>query len=113
VDIRTAEQEAALQLFIQKGLTAFREVETGLATEANLGEQGDLLDTALAESRKAYDLAKIKYDVGETDMLPVVQQEGNVLTAQANLVGVQYALLNNRISLNLALGGSFQEPVPE
>ncbi len=46
-------------------------------------------------------------------MLPVVQQEGNVLTAQANLVGVQYALLNNRISLNLALGGSFQEPVPE
>jgi NodT family efflux transporter outer membrane factor (OMF) lipoprotein len=113
VDIRTAEQEAALQLFIQKGLAAFREVETGLATEANLGEQGDLLDTALAESRKAYDLAKIKYDVGETDMLPVVQQEGNLLTAQANLVGVQYALLNNRISLNLALGGSFQEPVPE
>jgi outer membrane protein TolC len=113
VQIRTAEQEAALQIFIQKGLTAFREVETGLATEANLGEQGDLLDTALTESRKAYDLAKIKYEVGETDMLPVVQQEGNVLTAQANLVGVQYALLNNRISLNLALGGSFQEPVPE
>jgi hypothetical protein len=24
-------------------------------------------------------------------------------------VGVQYALLNNRISLNLALGGSYEE----
>ena len=111
VDIRTAEEQAALQLFIQKGLTAFKEVETGLATEANLGEQRRFLDSALTDSRKAYDLAKIKYDVGETDMLPVVQQEGNVLTAQANLVGVQYALLNNRISLNLALGGSYEEPV--
>jgi outer membrane protein, multidrug efflux system len=110
VDIRTAEQEAALQLFIQKSLTAFKEIETGLSVEANLGEQKQLLDSALAESRRAYDLAKVKYDVGETDMLPVVQQEGNVLVARANLVGVQYALLNNRISLDLALGGSYEEP---
>lgn len=113
VQIRTAEQEAALQLFIQKALTAFQEVEKGLAVEASLGEQRQLLDSALAENRRAFDLAKIKYEVGETDMLPVVQQEGNVLTAQANLVGVQYALLNNRISLSLALGGSYEEPVHE
>ena len=113
VQIRTAEQEAALQLFIQKALTAFREVETGLAYERNLGEQRQFLHAALTESRKAFDLAKIKYEVGETDYLPVVQQEGSVLAAEANLVGVDYALLNNRISLNLALGGSYEEPSPE
>jgi NodT family efflux transporter outer membrane factor (OMF) lipoprotein len=113
VDIRTAEQEAALQLFIQKALTAFQEVETGLSYERNLSEQRQLLDDALTESRKAFNLAKIKYDVGETDMLPVVQQEGNLLVAEANLVGVDHALLNNRISLNLALGGSYDKPVGE
>jgi outer membrane protein TolC len=113
VQIRTAEQEAALQLFIQKALTAFQEVETGLTYERNLGEQRQLLHAALTESRKAFDLAKIKYEVGETDYLPVVQQEGSVLAAEANLVGVDYALLNNRISLNLALGGSYEEPAKD
>jgi len=113
VDIRTAEQEAALQLFIQKALTAFNEVETGLSYERNLSEQRQLLDDALTECRKAFNLAKIKYEVGETDMLPVVQQEGNLLVAEANLVGVDHALLNNRISLNLALGGSYDKPVGE
>ncbi len=113
VQIRNAEQEAALQLFVQKALTAFNEVETGLAYERNLSEQRQLLAAALGESRKAFDLAKIKYDVGETDYLPVVQQEGNVLVAEANLAGVDYSLLNNRISLNLALGGSYETSVRE
>lgn len=110
VQIQNAEQEAALDLFIQKALTAFQEVETGLANEGSLLAQRDQLASALKETRRAYDLALFKYHVGETDYLPVLDQEGNVLTAEANLLEVDYALLSNRISLNLALGGSYQKP---
>jgi NodT family efflux transporter outer membrane factor (OMF) lipoprotein len=109
VDIQNAEQEAALSLFIQSALTAFQEVETGLDTESGLLEQRRELEAGLQDSRRAFDLAKIKYEIGETDYLPVIDQEGNVLTAEADLLEVDYALIHNRISLCLALGGSYQE----
>lgn len=110
VQIQNAEQEAALNLFVQKALAAFQEVETGLANERGLMEQRLQLESALAQSRRQLESAQIKYRVGETDYLPVVSQEGDVLTAEADLLEVNCALLNNRISLDLALGGSYEQP---
>ena len=45
--------------------------------------------------------------------LMVLDKSRHPKVAEASLIGVDHALLNNRISLNLALGGSCDKPAGE
>jgi outer membrane protein TolC len=52
-------------------------------------------------------LAKVKYNVGQTDLSPVLQLENLLTATQMATTYVQQELIANRINLYLALGGSY------
>jgi outer membrane protein TolC len=110
VDIATAEQQAALALYGQTALRAFSEVETALASEQLLADQQAYLERVLAQDSDALRLGRIRYNVGATDLLDVLQLQTRQLDSNFELIGVRADRLTNRVALHLALGGGFPPP---
>jgi outer membrane protein TolC len=78
-----------------------------IATQArmllNLGlETVDLYQQTL-------DLVNTKYEVGQVDLLSVLQMQARVVGAQIAMVNIRSDQLITRVNLHLALGGSFEE----
>jgi outer membrane protein TolC len=67
------------------------------------------LASAADNNLQAYDLAKVQYDVGQTDLLSVLQMQSRWIGARVALLDVKNQRLATRINLHLALGGSFSE----
>ncbi len=88
-------------------LTAFREVEAGLAGEVLLLEQLAAVATAAEESASAQELAEERYERGLVDIVTVLEAQRRAFNARSAAVQVKGALLQNRIALYLALGGGF------
>jgi NodT family efflux transporter outer membrane factor (OMF) lipoprotein len=109
VDQANANQEAAMAAYGQALLKAFEEVETSLTNEALFEEREEFLRSAEENSQKAYELAKTKYDVGQTDLLSVLQVQAGWIGARSGVVNIQNVRLAQRVDLHLALGGSFEE----
>ena len=107
VDIATAEQKQALASYGQAGLTAFFEVEQFLDQGDVLLRRQSQLTEALREARRAYNIAKIRYKEGETPLLDVLSLQQRVNTSESNLASVTRLLLEQRVNLYLALGGSW------
>ena len=63
-------------------------------------------------SKKAYDMSHSRYDIGQTDLLSVLQVQAQWVGARVGLVNIKSDRLAQRVDLHLALGGSF-EPAPE
>jgi outer membrane protein TolC len=113
VEIATADQQAALALYGQTALRAFSEVESSLASEQLLADQQRYLEAVLSQDSEALRLGRLRYDVGATDLLQVLQLQARQLNTQFELIGVRNDRLANRVALHLALGGGFSpQPVP-
>jgi multidrug efflux system outer membrane protein len=111
VKIATAQQEQAVAGYGSVVLTAFREVENALANQAFLAERGHFEQGALADNTEAVRLGELKYKAGAIDLLSVLQFQTAQLASQAEIIKLRNAQLANRITLHLALGGSF-DPTP-
>ena len=90
-------------------LKAFEEVETSLTNEDLFQQREEFLRSAEENSEKAYELAKTRYDVGQTDLLSVLQVQAGWIGARSGVINIQNARLAQRVDLHLALGGSFEE----
>ena len=112
VAIANADQRAALALYGQTALRAFSEVEGTLASEQLLADQERYLESVLAQDTDALRLGRLRYDVGATDLLHVLQLQGRQLTSRFDLIGIRNDRLANRVALHLALGGGFSPPPP-
>ena len=110
VDIATAEQQAALALYGQTALHAFSEVETALSSEQLLADQQAYLEKVFAQDSDALRLGRVRYNVGATDLLDVLQLQTRQLDTSFELIGVRADRLANRVALHLALGGGFAPP---
>ncbi len=110
VDIATAEQQAALALYGQTALRAFGEVETALASEQLLADQQAYLERVYAQDSDALRLGRVRYNVGATDLLDVLQLQTRQLDTSFELIGIRADRLSNRVALHLALGGGFAPP---
>ena len=107
VKIANENQKAALALYGQTVLQAFDDVEVTLTNERYLKEQEQDATEALKSTEDALKLGKVKYEVGQTDLSPVLQLENVVLATQTADTYMHYELIANRIDLYLALGGPF------
>jgi len=58
-------------------------------------------------------VAKVQYDVGQTDLLSVLQMQSRWIGGRVTLLDVKNQRLATRINLHLALGGSFEESSDE
>jgi NodT family efflux transporter outer membrane factor (OMF) lipoprotein len=107
LDIATADQNAAIAAFGATVLQALEQVEAGLTNEALLQRRENYISQSVDNNKQAYDIALKQYDVGQIDLLSVLQMQTRWLGARTNLIRVKNARLAERISLHLALGGSF------
>ncbi|MFW2437801.1 MAG: efflux transporter outer membrane subunit [Arenicellales bacterium] len=108
VNIATAEQEQALAAYGQAALNAFSELETNLDQGAVLQRRIVDLKVAATEAEKAFRVAKLRYDEGEEDLLSVLTIQQRVTGAKSSLSSAERLLLEQRVNLNLALGGSWE-----
>ena len=107
MDIASADQEAAIAAYGAAALKAFEEVEAALTNETLLQRREQFLASAVHDNLQAYELAKVQYDVGQTSLLSVSIQEARWIGSRVSLLNVRNLRLAERISLHLALGGSF------
>ena len=107
VDVRTAEQKAAIADYGKVGLRAFGEVEGALAAGGNALERETILARALRENERALELSIIRYRVGSGDLRSVSQQQVTLYAARVALLRVRSDQLIQRVNLYLALGGTF------
>lgn len=107
VNIATARQAEALALYGAAALTAFREVETALADEAVLRQRLGLLNSAAGQLESAVTAERERFEAGETELFRLDEARVRYYAALRDANAVRVALLQNRVRLHLALGGSF------
>ncbi|WP_371194990.1 efflux transporter outer membrane subunit [Glaciecola sp. SC05] len=110
VDIRTAEQEAAVANYAQAALNAFNDVETSLDASQVVEQRKEALTVALDESKRALRIADLQYKEGEIGLLDVLLIQQRVFAAQRNYASINRSALIQYIDLNLALGGGWEPP---
>jgi len=110
VEIRTAEQKAAVADYGRIGARAFAAVENALSAGFNLAERVKVLEAAVAENDRALELTRVRVRVGSADERAVQQQALAVAAARAALTRALGERLVQRVNLHLALGGSFDSP---
>ena len=103
-----ADQQAAIAAYGQTALEAFQEVESSLDQNVVLRERETALAESATEANKALDIARIRYNEGETDLLDVLTIQQRVFTADSNFVSIERERLDEWVTLNLALGGSWE-----
>ena len=108
VEIATADQRAALAAYGQAAITAFGELETNLDQGVVVEQRIVDLKEATAEAENAFRIARLRYEEGEEELLNVLTIQQRVIGAQSSLSTAQRLLLEQRVNLNLALGGSWE-----
>jgi NodT family efflux transporter outer membrane factor (OMF) lipoprotein len=109
VEIATADQEQALIAYGQAAINAFNELETNLDQGVVVQQRIVDLQEASAEAERAFRIARLRYDEGEEDLLSVLTIQQRVIGARSSLSSVERLLLEQRVNLNLALGGSWTD----
>jgi len=107
VDLRTAEQEAAVAQYASTGLKAFGEVEDALSGEAAAADRLAILESQVRDRSRALELEQVRYRVGSTDLRSVTQQQLALYGSRSALLRMQAERLAQRLALYLALGGDF------
>jgi len=88
-------------------LTAFFEVESALLTLEEQEKRRDRAIAFLEEARATQEVAESRYLRGLVDYLTVLEAMQTRFQAEENLVLVELALLQNRVTLHRALGGGW------
>ena len=93
--------------YAKKALEAFTEVENNLDQGRVLTNREIELNEVFRQSRKAYRIAELRYEEGETDLLDTLQIQQQAIAAESNLLSIKRLQLEQRINLYLSLGGSW------
>ncbi len=100
-------QDASFKLYLATLLRSFNEVENALSSEISLKDRLAFLDQAASLSESGYELALEQYTTGISSYETVLEARRRWFSAQVEVVNLRNAILQNRIALNLALGGDF------
>jgi len=109
VERRMAIVDENLAVYRQAVLIAIKEVEDALISELKQREHIKRLEIVTETARKALEEAGIRYRNGLTDYLPVLTQLLTVQRLERDLIQKKTNLLNIRIGLYRALGGTWTE----
>lgn len=106
IRIKQANLQEAYNQYQSVALNAFREVEQALSAEAWLRNQEQALREAVSQTEASRKLAVYSYRQGLIEILTLLDSYRSTLNAQSAHLAVQRQLLNNRLNLYLALGGT-------
>ena len=107
VIIANAQQEEALAQYADAALRAFADVETALDQGMVLDQRIRALQEAADQASEAYRLAELRHKEGEISLIDLLTIQQQVIGTRRALSSVQRLLLQQRVHLNLALGGSW------
>lgn len=111
--LKALEEQAAArvqlveQQYLQIVYRAFADVENAISRSVSLQERYDSFLDAETNSRAALTLALEQYQRGLVSYTTVLESQRQAFDAEATVVQLRNQLLQNRIALFLALGGSF------
>jgi len=107
VEIQEARTEQAFYQYENTVLNAFREVENALIEVQTLKEQLDAKNRQFIAAKNANRLSKMRYDLGVTSYLEVLESERTLFSVQLELSETKQLALNSYIKLYKALGGGW------
>ncbi len=109
--------ENAYAGLVKTALTAFEEVENTLSRETLLKQQYAATQEAVKLAEGGLNLALDRYQSGIENYNTVLDSQRSLFNSMSNEINIRNALLQNRIGIHLALGGSFtdteREPVKD
>ncbi|MEC7487526.1 MAG: transporter, partial [Verrucomicrobiota bacterium] len=100
-------KEQSIANYHNTALRAFLEVESALAGENLLRVEAKHLMLATNATKDSLMLARQQYQSGTLSFTNMLQSERSALATLSRYLVAHRNLLNNRIDLHLALGGSF------
>jgi outer membrane protein, multidrug efflux system len=103
-----ARTEADLASYRQTVLNVLEETENALVNYNKSRTKQDLLASAVKSGLKAHELAKLRFEVGVTDFLTVLDSESRLLQQQNQLAETQKATATALIAVYKALGGGWE-----
>lgn len=104
IEAAEADAEIALANYQLLVLDAYNEVETELDRGRVLERREVFLTNALSEAEDALQFSRFRYELGESDLLNVLSIQQRVASLKADLARTRRALLDQYVSLALALG---------
>lgn len=107
-DAVTARRDQAAFAYRRTVLTAFREVEDGLAAVDRLGVQRKLVDDQVAALTETLRFATNRYREGYAPYLDQIDAQRNLLATQLVAIQVETDRLNAVVTLYQAMGGGWQ-----
>nr|WP_253200956.1 efflux transporter outer membrane subunit [Sphingomonas quercus] len=105
--ISRGEYDEAAAQYRQAVLTAFRDVEDGLAASRYLAAQSSDQRDAVLAAERTRDLAITRYRDGASDYLDVVTAQTAALQSAQDLLTVQTSRMRAAVALIRALGGGY------
>lgn len=105
-----ARYEQGVAEYVKAVLDAFGEVERALLTRELQLERREREITFLTEARATQRVAQNRYVKGLVNYIDVLNAQITRFQAEDNLVLVDLIILQNRVALHRALGGSWAEP---
>jgi multidrug efflux system outer membrane protein len=109
-----AAYDEGVEIYRQRVLVAFREVQNALTSTKLLADQAAAQERAVASARRSSQLSRTRYEAGFVSFLDVVDGDRTRLAAEranAQLVGLRYV---TAVELVRALGGGWSaKTLPE
>lgn len=105
----TAKQKEAIAAYAQVVLKAFKEVKTALVVENHLLQYEIFLKIEVESNRKTYEETNLLYEIEQISMLDVLIIQNKWIASRIIEFDMAGKRLVNRVTLHLALGGSFEE----
>jgi len=90
-------------------LTAYADVENALGQVSNNSRSESHLQSEVQAAHQAFDIAQLQYRQGATDLLPVLQAQQTLFSAQDQLAQTVLARMQAVVHLFEALGGGWME----
>jgi NodT family efflux transporter outer membrane factor (OMF) lipoprotein len=112
VDQREALLSAAISDFESTLITALREVEDALDSDAYLREAATRAESSARLAQEAATVGFGRYERGLIGLLDVLELQNRAFEAYTEAINLRLTSLLNRIDLYAALGGGFTSQVP-
>jgi NodT family efflux transporter outer membrane factor (OMF) lipoprotein len=107
VERSQARKEELVAAYRQTILSSFKEVNDGLAAVKAAEARTKALTTAMEQSRKAYSLARKRYDSGSIDFQALLDTQRSLLQSEDSATQARLEKIEASIDLIRALGGGF------
>jgi len=111
VDVAEAEAKAALSNYERSVLLALEDGEASLMRYAKEWQTLKLLQSAEVTRKKAFTIARLRYEAGEEGFMVILDAERALITTQNDIISSETRILTGLAQLYKALGGGWATDV--